>query len=691
MDQTLYSSKIVEDQPSRTKKTRRCDGFKMFLAALSFAYISKALAGVIMKSSITQIERRFDIPSSFAGLIDGAFEIGNLLVIIFVSYFGSKLHRPKLIGIGCFIMGLGSIFTAMPHFFMEYYRYSSEDDINSLRNSTWICLANQTTSLTGASPEIVGKDCEKVSKSRMWIFVLMANMLRGIGETPIVPLGVSFIDDFATEGHSSVYLGILNTVAMIGPIIGFLMTSVFARMYVDIGYVDMRNIRITPLDARWVGAWWLSFIVSGIFSIISSIPFFFLPKIPNTSQRERKNSASLNVLKTDEGKNHMTNLVKQEKKAAVDMTGFLYSLKSILTNKLYVIFLVLTLLQISSFIGSFTYIFKFVEQQFSKSASQANFALGIITLPTMALGMFLGGYIIKRFRLTLIGIAKFALFTSSISYVFLLLNFLLICENNPYAGLTLTYDGMNSVDSHIDVPRSYCNSDCSCDQNQWEPICGKNGVTYISPCLAGCKSSSADKNLNGTVFYDCSCIRDSGFQTTNHSAHLGECQKNKCQKKYYFYITFQVVSSFFVAMGSTSFIMIVLKTVQPELKSLAMGFHSLVIRALGGILAPIYYGAFIDKTCMKWSVTSCGTRGACRVYNSTLFGTVYLGLNTSLKTPALLLYLVLIYVMKKKYERKDSKTLENDGKVTDEGNQEPLNKNGYHSVPLGTSHNETPF
>lgn len=44
--------------------------------------------------------------------------LGNLFVIVFVSYFGAKLHRPKLIGIGCFIMGLGSILTALPHFFM---------------------------------------------------------------------------------------------------------------------------------------------------------------------------------------------------------------------------------------------------------------------------------------------------------------------------------------------------------------------------------------------------------------------------------------------------------------------------------------------------------------------------------------------------------------------------------------------
>ncbi len=50
---------------------------QMFLAAMSFVYFAKAFQGSYMKSSITQIERRFDIPSSLIGLIDGSFEIGE--------------------------------------------------------------------------------------------------------------------------------------------------------------------------------------------------------------------------------------------------------------------------------------------------------------------------------------------------------------------------------------------------------------------------------------------------------------------------------------------------------------------------------------------------------------------------------------------------------------------------------------
>lgn len=60
---------------------------QMFLAALSFAYFAKALSGSYMKSTITQLERRFDIPSYLIGIIDGSFEIGMfpLLVCVFFS------------------------------------------------------------------------------------------------------------------------------------------------------------------------------------------------------------------------------------------------------------------------------------------------------------------------------------------------------------------------------------------------------------------------------------------------------------------------------------------------------------------------------------------------------------------------------------------------------------------------------
>ncbi|XP_036876236.1 solute carrier organic anion transporter family member 1B3-like isoform X1 [Manis javanica] len=675
MDPNQHFNKSEEEQPSRKRRKRCCDGFKMFLAALSLSFICKSLGGIVMKSSIIQIERRFDIPSSVAGLIDGSFEIGNLFVIVFVSYFGSKLHRPKIIGLGCLIMGTGSILTALPHFFMGYYRFSKESFMDPSENSIsslTTCSINQNLLLNTTS-DIEEKSCEKESGSYMWIYILMGNMLRGIGETPIAPLGISYIDDFAEEGQSSFYMGSLHAIAMIGPVIGFILGSLSAKLYVDIGYVDLSSIRITPKDSRWVGAWWISFLVAGLLSIMSSTPFFFLPKSQGKTQKERKVSVSMHALKTNKEKSQVANLTNRRQNVTEHLTGFLQSIKSILTNPLYVIFVFSMLLQVSTFIGGFTYIFKYIEQQYGRSASEANILLGIITIPTIAAGLFIGGYIIRKFKLSLLGIAKFSLLANVLGFLFNLLNFALICENKSVAGLTLTYDGNNPVASHVNVPLSYCNSDCNCDETQWEPICGDNGITYVSPCLAGCKSSNVSKKP--IVFYNCSCVEATSFQNTSNSANLGECPRDdQCARKFYIYLVVQILSLFSSSLGGTSNIMLVFKNVQPELKSLAVGFHSLTIRALGGILAPIYFGALIDRACIKWSITSSGKQGSCRIYNSTLYGFTFLGLSVGLKASAVILYIIFIYVMKKKYQGKENKTSENGKKTMKETNLESTNK-----------------
>lgn len=41
----------------------------------------------------------------------------------------------------------------------------------------------------------------------MWIYVFLGNVLRGIGETPVQPLGISYIDDYAQSENAALYIG----------------------------------------------------------------------------------------------------------------------------------------------------------------------------------------------------------------------------------------------------------------------------------------------------------------------------------------------------------------------------------------------------------------------------------------------------------------------------------------------------
>lgn len=47
----------------------------------------------------------------------------------------------------------------------------------------------------------------KEVKSFMWVYVLVGNIIRGMGETPIMPLGISYIEDFSKSENSPLYIG----------------------------------------------------------------------------------------------------------------------------------------------------------------------------------------------------------------------------------------------------------------------------------------------------------------------------------------------------------------------------------------------------------------------------------------------------------------------------------------------------
>ncbi|XP_075066898.1 solute carrier organic anion transporter family member 1B3-like [Mixophyes fleayi] len=618
-----------------SKKPGCCSPLKMFLVSLCFTYFAKAFSGSYMKSSITQIERRFDISSSTVGLVDGSFEFGNLLMIAIVSYFGARLHRPRIIAASCIVMALGSFITAMPHFFMGPFRYESlRTHRTSQNNSTFSaspCLANVTFT-ESAEPE-----CAKEGGSSMWVYVLIGNMLRGIGESPITPLGVSYIDDFAGPTNTPLYLACLHTVALFGPMMGFMVGSFCAKLYVDIGFVDLDSVTITHQDSRWVGAWWIGFLLAGTVTLMSGIPFCFLPKSINEEGKKH----SLNLLKFKE-----TEKYESESHNKTTVKGFFVALKKLGCNRLYVMIVCLYLLQMNSFLGYITYKPKYMEQQYGQSISNANFITGITTLPAAALGMLLGGLIMKKYKFGLLSICKMAFVTSFTSLILSLSLFMIGCENNDIAGITVTYNGSKLNNFQDTFLSSSCNLDCSCSTSRWDPVCGDNNVTYMSACLAGCKSSLGEgKNM---VYQNCSCLELMGLHSTNSSVSLGVCPRSEnCAKMFLYYIISQVFSTFVLALGGSSAYVMVLWCVTPELKALAVGVYMLLIRTLAGISAPIYFGALIDRTCLKWGTKFCGGRGACRLYDAISFRNTFLGLTAGIKFPSYILFMWFIFMVKK--------------------------------------------
>lgn len=53
------------------------------------------------------------------------------------------------------------------------------------------------------------------------------------------------------------------------------------------------SITINHKDSRWVGAWWLGFLVTGTVILLSSIPFWFLPRsLPKQGQKKSQSKST---------------------------------------------------------------------------------------------------------------------------------------------------------------------------------------------------------------------------------------------------------------------------------------------------------------------------------------------------------------------------------------------------------------
>ncbi|XP_017552393.1 solute carrier organic anion transporter family member 1C1 isoform X1 [Pygocentrus nattereri] len=657
---TSQQALCTPDKDTDTLKDPCCSTLKMFIMSLSFAYFSKALCGTYMKSSITQIERRFDLSSSLVGLIDGSFEMGNLLFLAVVSHFGAKLHRPRLIGSGCFLMAIGSAITGLPHFFMGRYKYDTV--IQGSLNETNSVAACQEATVQSNYPNIhqessvnfnTGSDCEKEPGSYMWVYVFLGNALRGIGETPVTPLGISYIDDFAKAENSVFYIACLQTISLLGPMFGFLMGSMCAKLYVDIGFVNVDSVTITPKDARWVGAWWLGFFVSSSILLLAGIPFWFFPRsLPKQAEEQREDPSSPHGYQE-----HSAHPATPTMKLVDIAKGFLPSLKKLLGTPVYLLLLCGSILNFNSFIGLITFKAKYMEQQFGQSASRANFLIGVLNLPVVAVGIFLGGLVMKRYKLSVVSGAQLSFLTSFSAYLLMLLQFGTKCDNLRMAGLTVSYNGTPQISYDAQTLFSQCNQQCSCSAAEWDPVCSDDGITYISPCLAGCMSSSG--HGKNTAFHNCSCVLSPSPVEGSTSVSLGQCPRGPaCSRSFTSYMAVSVLSSFINSLGTTPAYMVIIRCISPELKSLALGIQTLVIRTLAGIPAPVYFGALIDSTCLKWGMKKCGGRGACRLYNSDKYRVIFLGLISCLSGSSYFFVIAVIILLRKQFSKEALRALQ---------------------------------
>lgn len=130
---------------------------------------------------------------------------------------------------------------------------------------------------------------------------------------------------------------------------------------------------------------------------------------------------------------------------------------------------------------------------------------GILNLPAVALGIITGGFILKRFKLGVIGAARVSMAASIGSFCLMSVQVFIHCDNAEVAGLTVTYQGWE-VNPNV----SFCiwlaafNDACLCPSLLVPPRCR----TATRPCCRSATWDAPARSSTGTQ-----CAQPMGWRT----------------------------------------------------------------------------------------------------------------------------------------------------------------------------------
>nr|XP_033770634.1 solute carrier organic anion transporter family member 4A1 [Geotrypetes seraphini] len=551
-------------------------GFLFFLSILSF--LQGLIVNGFINTVITSIERRFELRSSHSGLIASSYDIAACICLTFVSYLGGNGHKPRWLGWGALIMGIGSLVFALPHFTTSAYEVNFSE-------KTGMCHSNVTT------------DCsESASSLSRYRFVFMlGQFLHGIGATPLYTLGVTYLDENVKSHYSPVYVGIFYTSAIIGPAVGYLAGGRFLKMFTEID----AHTDLTPENPLWVGAWWIGFLGAGAAAVLISFPILGYPRTLPGSQR----FVVMKISETHQLKDG-SHITAADPNFGTTVKDLPRSLLLLLKNRPFIFLCLAGATEATLIAGMSTFGPKFLESQFSLSASEAATLFGYLVVPAGGGGTFLGGFIVNKMKLYCSGVIKLCLISAILSLLGIFI-FLVHCPNMPVAGVTDEYyDSINLTAS--------CNIGCNCIKEIYSPVCGSNGVMYYSPCHAACTGLHEVLVEGKKAYYNCSCIGNSSFP------HDGKAVEGKCIsscQRMSVLMVFLFLVIFFTFLCSVPALTATLRCVPDRQRSFGLGIQWIVVRTLGGIPGPIAFGSMIDISCLLWQ-GQCGDNGSCYIYHN---------------------------------------------------------------------------
>ncbi|XP_061182972.1 solute carrier organic anion transporter family member 2A1-like [Saccostrea echinata] len=601
----------------RPKFLQHFANINAFVGVCSAVGIVSQTLSVYINTQVPNLERQFGFNSAQSGLLIAFNDIGFFAVILFVSASARFVHIPRTLFLSILLFGISGLVCSLPHFIALSRSLVPTHNLDSvLRNGS---TENDKTNIL-CRPEFNSSDEEcqnnreqnnkilhapSYSMRNLALALIGIGMaLQGIGKAPRSPYYMEYVDDNIDRRKTGFYLGIVIGLSIFGPAISFILGGYFSRLYVTLEVVDME-----PQDPRWIGAWWLGFLVFGTVSILLASPLVLFPKYLKMSSKD-----------IAKGKIH--------ERPVFEECSFLEKLKmslkgygKVVRNPVFLLTSASEVINLMGEGGWSSFLSKFTKTHFNIPLYRANYILAGAQMCALASGSILGGILTRKINMTPRNVYRMILLIYTLNMIFTALAMTMSCPQSNIIGPKLNIPG------YTDNTALNCSRGCPCQDDMFFPICGSNKMNYHSPCFAGCKDILRD----GRIFVNCSCIPDG-------KAEAGLCENN-CPL-FIPWIIFIILCSFTATMKISPYIIAIIRSVDDINKAAAIGLNTCLASALGWGLSPVLFGKVLDASCHIWQFP-CSSFGACELYDLRQLRLSFHGFSLAVKFVGLLCLICL--------------------------------------------------
>ena len=144
---------------------------------------------------ISTLEKRFNLSSFQSAFISSSYDFTAMFMVVFITYFGERSHKPRLLGIGALIFAVGSVVFALPQILTGLY------DAEAAEFDT--CDSNRTS----VDPCELGVADDGESVSKFYPVFLAAQGIHALGACGIYTIGLAYVDENVDSGTAAVYTG----------------------------------------------------------------------------------------------------------------------------------------------------------------------------------------------------------------------------------------------------------------------------------------------------------------------------------------------------------------------------------------------------------------------------------------------------------------------------------------------------